>query len=737
MAGWGQSDGAGGGNAAPCEGPAGLTLERLTASPALTGTAPILPRWSPEGTWLAFLWNQQGLPVREIWLIRSDEDEPRCLNGSPQAGVSTEASPGTDAGVTDLVWTPDGQALLFLRGGELWEVEVAGGVPRRLTSQCMDALSACRAPQGAKSELGISPDGRLVSFLADGDLWVLAREGGAAARATEVGVPPIGSLPLGTYFRPDVEIGPATWGGPPSYAWSPDGRYIAVHYVDRRHVPSMSFPYYLGEAPSMNLLRRGRPGDANEVRDVGFYDVREGSLRPLELPAATEMRVVGFTWSPSGVLLIDRESDDAVDRHLLVVDPITGATTEIWHDHRESRTWNDSASAWHGDGRRVLLTGDLDDHYRIYLLSPGDPNIRAVTPGPYDVTGPGIPIVGTDHILYVSSEPSPYERHVWRIDEDGERRVRLTTRPGTHAPILSPDCRTLALLSSDDITPPELYLTSAVASTEPRRITFSQPADFAEVTWAKARYVTFPHRTDRFTLHARIIEPPRLDRSRRYPVIFGNMYSNTVRNRWETRFAALQQYLAVERGYIVVQVDVRGSTGYGREFREAFLMDWGGGDLEDIESAVEYLTTLPYVNGERMGIWGTSYGGTLTVYSLLRKPGLFRAGVAAAPAVDPHFFGSDDVAVCRRPQTHPEAFTRGALQYAANLRDHLLLMHGMQDDVVPFQTTVALTEELTRLGKDFEVAFAPAATHAWSQRPDYALYFMRRLVAHFDRYLKP
>ena len=231
--------------------------------------------------------------------------------------------------------------------------------------------------------------------------------------------------------------------------------------------------------------------------------------------------------------------------------------------------------------------------------------------------------------------------------------------------------------------------------------------------------------------------PPNIDSTKHYPVLFGPAYSNTVRNRWGGMNGMLQQYLALEKGYIVVQVDVRGSTGYGREFREKFLMDWGGGDLNDLESAVTYMKTLPFVDASRFGIWGSSYGGTLTVYSLLKKPGLFQAGVAGAAATDPYLFGSDDVAIVRRPQSHPATFTRGALPYAGNLRDHLLLIHGMQDDVVPFSSAVALVEEFMKQGKDFDFAFAPAATHGWTQRPYYATYLLRKLVAHFDRYLGP
>jgi dipeptidyl-peptidase-4 len=214
------------------------------------------------------------------------------------------------------------------------------------------------------------------------------------------------------------------------------------------------------------------------------------------------------------------------------------------------------------------------------------------------------------------------------------------------------------------------------------------------------------------------------------------VYSNTVRNRWGGISGTLQQFL-VQQGYIVVQADVRGSVGYGRAFREAFLMDYGGGDLDDLEAVVNGMKALPYVDGRRIGIWGSSYGGLLTVFALLKQPGLFAAGVAGAPAVDPHAFGPDDVAITRAPATHPEAFVRGsALHLGAELRDPLLIIHGLLDDVVPFRTTMALAERLMLLGKDFDLATAPAATHAWSSREHYAIYFYRKLVQYFDRHLK-
>ncbi len=693
-----------------------LTIERMTAGQSLIGTAPAAPQWSPDSRKLAFLWHDRGLPQRTLWIVARDSTAPRRLLPDTTA-----------AAVTGYDWMPDGSAIVFLQRGDIHRIAATGGAVTRLTTT-----------GGEKSDLTVAPDGRTIAYLSDGDLYLLPLDAGAPIRLTEVAVAPRGTIPLGTYYRPDVEIGTATWGGDaPAYAWSPDSRTLAVHYVDRRTVPTISIPYYLGAAPTLNTLRRSAPGDANEVRKVGVIDVATRQLRLHELPDSSSMRVVNFAWSPSGALMIDRESDDAIDRSVHVVSPRGDTITRVWHDHRSTRIYNDIASTWSADGRSILLTGDLEDRYRVYAITPGDSVPRALTTGTADANGAAIANAATRSIFWLSNAPRPSERHLWRMRADGSRVEQLTRMPGTHTPFLSPDGRTVALLTSNDVTPTELYVLDTRSGATQRRITHSQAPDFATTAWITPEYVTFPSRTDTPPLHARILYPPNLDRSRKYPVLFGPVYSNTVRNRWAGLYATLQQYLAIEKGYIVVQVDVRGSTGYGRDFREKFLMDWGGQDLEDMASAVDYMKAMLFVDAQRFGIWGSSYGGTLTVYSLLRKPGLFQAGVAGAPATDPRLFGSDDVAIARRPQTHPATFTRGALQYAGNLRDHLLIIHGMQDDVVPFSTSVALAEEFMRLGKTFDFAFAPAATHGWTQRPYYATYLLRRLVDHFDRYLGP
>jgi dipeptidyl-peptidase 4 len=690
--------------------PAPLTVERIISrSPSLFGTSPVAPAWSPDGKHLGFLWNDQAMPAREIWVVARDGSDLRRLTHSPE---------GAGNAVSEFAWASDG-TLIYLSNGQLHRISASGGDAQPLGNAA-----------GDRAGLSVSPDGTTIAFVQEGDLWLLPLSGGTPLQATHVGVKPIGQIPLGTYYHPDVEIGSADWGENSAYAWAPDSKSIAVHYVDRRNVRRFPIPYYLTPDAILNQLRRGAPGDVNEIRTVGLVNVATRELRLLELPNPSGSRILGFAWSPRGPLLIDRETDNSVDRTLTLYDPRTRGFHDIWTDHRESRIYNEVAAAWHPDGLRILLTGDLDDRYRLYLLTPGEAHPTPLTQGPYDVEGAAIAPPNSPFIYYVSSEPLPEQRQVFRLPTEGGKAELVSTLAGLNLPCVSPDGRAVAILHSDDRNPMELYLAG-------RRITHSPPAEFARTAWADVHYASFKGSTAGVALHVRIFEPPNLDRTKKYPVIFGPVYTNTVRNRWDGRWEGLMQLL-VQRGYILVQLDSRGSTGYGREFREKFLSQWGNSDLDDYQDAVDYMKTLPFVDASRIGIFGSSYGGLITIFALFKKPGLFAAGVAAAPATDPRYYGSDDVAIARTPTSNPEVFDKGrAVLYAKNLRDHLLIIHGMADDVVPFQTSVMLAQELVLQHKEFDFAFTPTATHRWAARDDDAIYLYGKLIAHFDRWLGP
>ena len=688
------------------EPPLPLTLERIVSHrPALSGTAPASPIWSPDGRLLAFLWNDRGLPEGQVWVVDR--------GGSGLRRVTEPRGPG---GVSEVAWLP-GQRLLYLEAGELRRISATGGKAEVLAPAA-----------GDRSVLSVSPDGRTAAWVEDGDLWSLGLGGGAPVRVTQIAVKAIGRGG-GVYDLPDVELGRSAWDETLAPTWSPDGKYVALQYTDRRGVHAFPIPDYLTPEATLAPVRRGAPGQVNDLRTVAVIDVASRKLRLLELPEPTRWHIVTLAFSPRGQLLVDRETDDSVDRTVHLADPASGQLTEVWTDHRPSRIYNHIASAWHPDGKRILLTGDLDDWYRLYVLTPGSRELQPLTSGPHDVLGPAIAPPGAKAIHYLSNDPSPEQRQVWRIPAGGGAPTRVSALAGADRVLVSPE-GAVAILHSDDTVPTELYIGG-------RRITRSPPPDFDRVRWGKVQYRTFPSTTAGVPLHVRIVTPADMDPKRKYPVLFGPVYSNTVRNQWNPRFGPLMQLL-VEQGYVLVQVDSRGSTGYGRAFREKFLFEWGRSDLDDYQDAVAGVKTLPFVDPGRFGIFGSSYGGLLTLFSLFKKPGLFQAGVAGAPATDPRYYGSDDVAIARTPATHPEVFDRGrAAGYVAGLQDPLLIIHGMADDVVPFQTSVMLVQELVKAHKRFEFAFTPTATHFWSAKEDDALYLFGRLVDFFERWIPP
>ena len=685
-----------------------LSLDDIFATPKLTGTTPSRPMWAPNSKHFAFTWNEPGNPGRLLWASTSDGKELRLISKTNTPSVR------------DMVWT-DSNTVISLRGNDLWQT--------RLRQE--EDIELMPVETGAHN-LSKSPSGNQLAYISNGDLWLANLTTKQNYQLTKVGIASLSSLGKGRYNRPEREIGPGIWSGP-TYKWSPDGKTIAFHLVDRRKMRKVPFPNYLATETNPNEVRRSYPGDPNEIRSVGLLNIENSSIVYLGLPDSSANQIIDFNWSPKGALLIDVASDNAVERKLYVVSPSNSEPREIWSGVRERRMYTLFGSNWHPDGEKVVFLSDINDRYGVYTIDPSKANRNPIqiTDPSYDVLSS--PKITGNALFYEGNGMNPYEQHVYRLNLSGGKPKQVTQLAGRNVGYPSPDGQSLVFTNSSDTSPTELYLVSSKGG-EAKQITHSPLVAFSKRNWVGAEYVSFPSLVDDYTLHARILKPTHMQPDEKYPVIFGPVYSNTARNRWAGNYSLIQQLL-VQKGYIVVQVDSRGSNGYGRAFREEFLLGFADQDIEDYASAVAYMESLDYVDPDRIGIWGSSYGGTLSVYSLLKKPGLFQAGVAAAAAVDPVFFGTDDVAIVRTPQTHPEVFERKALKYAGNLQDKLLFIHGMQDHVVPFKTTAVLAEELIRQGKNFDFAFAPGATHGWSREQNYDRYLFGKLIEFFDRHI--
>lgn len=757
--------GAGGQEEAGAQGdPPRLTLERLYSLPRLIGTAPKGFAWSPDGNRLAFLWNDEGRNFHDVWIVDADDPEarPRRVTSLPRPEPEPEdpTDPASlaaaeerverDPGATAVTWHPDGGRLLVTFRGDLWLVG-SGHEPVRITEGEAPVRSAAYAPGG-----------RALAFLRGGELWTVpvgneaAREGEAAEEAAG------GTAGVAGHGRPLRRTRLAR-GGPPleaevtGFRWSPTGDRIALLESDRSEVEVRGIPRYLGEETELTSIHRAFPGEPAGRWRIGVIPAERGdggdTIRWIELERTPgdvfPELLLDFRWSPrGGWIAIDASDYLAEDRRIFLARIEGGDAPRARIRVREEDPGNTNFSywriAWARDGARLYFLSDRSEDYHVYAADADDPGSepRRLTRGAWAVAEL-FPVEGG--LVVVGNRGRGEERHLFRVDENGGPPERLSVRPGTHTPTLSPDGRRAAVAFSSDEVPPDLFLTELDASLpedrRERRITESPLPEFSEYRWTAPEYVTFESHVDGVPLHGRLTLPPDFHPERTYPAILGSVYTNTVRNQWGGRTAhptwGLDQYLAQE-GFVLLNVDVRGSWGRGRAFRRGIRLSYGGPDTEDLASGVRFLESLGYVDTDRVGIWGSSYGGLMTLMSLFRRPHLYAAGVAGAPATSVWHALPGQMAVMQRPEDRPAEYAESsAFLHAHGLEDPLLIIHGTRDRIVLFKDTMILMRRLILLGKDADLLALPGSGHGWDlEGLAQTRFTFGKLVEHFERHLK-
>jgi dipeptidyl-peptidase 4 len=702
-------------------------LDRFYSAPSLIGTAPRNPVWSSDSRRVAFLWNTDGTNFLDVYVSDVGTVAPTRWSNFPRQTVTGDSTSWStqraaiaaelEGGVAAMAWLPDNQRLIAQFRGDLWLIAV-GATPRQLT----------RTP-GAESRLSVASAkggaGARLAFLRGGEAWV----------ATLAGDSLVDERQVTQSVRGGVNI--------ESALWSPDGTRLAVVEVDRAGIASRGIPDYLGEATVMPMIRRAFPGEDSEHRRIGIVALDGTPTRWLALGGNATDVLHGIAWHPSGTqLAIDMSDVFVKDRRIVIADVATAAVRTLVREQEPANVSAEWQLAWATDGRGIYFTSDRAIDYHVWYAPLDGAAARPITRGPWAVFGFTVTPRG---VIVVTNEGRPEERHVARVPLTGGATTRLSSRAGTHTPVVSPDGRMAAVLHSSDATPPELFLTAldatrAVESAE-RRVTTSPHADFVHYRFATPRYVSFPSRADGATLHARLLLPANYSSARRYPVIIGSAYSNTARNQWGGRNAhplwGLDQLL-LEKGFVILAVDVAGSSGHGTAFRRRIRLDYGGIDVEDLHSGVEWLVREGIADSTRVGIWGSSYGGLLTTMSLFTKPSVYRAGVAGAPATNVWHALTGEQRVMMRPQEQPGAYANASSHTKARgLTGQLMLIHGMRDVVVLYKDSAWLTQYLMQMGKDVELVTLPDAGHGWDlESLAQTRYAFKKLVDFFERALR-
>jgi dipeptidyl aminopeptidase/acylaminoacyl peptidase len=317
--------------------------------------------------------------------------------------------------------------------------------------------------------------------------------------------------------------------------------------------------------------------------------------------------------------------------------------------------------------------------------------------------------------------------------------TRITTQPGSHNAFVSPDERWIADIYSYTNKPPELYVQENRPQAANRKITTSPAPEFFEYPWLDVPIVTFPAR-DGATLRARLFKPANFRKGGPAVVfVHGAGYLQNVHRWWSSYFHEYMfHHILMERGFMVIDIDYRGSAGYGRDWRTGIYEHMGGKDLDDNVDAAKYLVTQYGVDPKKIGLYGGSYGGFITLMAMFTQPDVFAAGAALRPVTDwAHYNHQYTANILNVPQSDPEAYRRSSpIYFAKGLKGQLLICHGMVDTNVHFQDTVRLVQKLIELRKEnWELAVYPVENHGFVEPTSWADEY-KRILALFERALK-
>ena len=458
-----------------------------------------------------------------------------------------------------------------------------------------------------------------------------------------------------------------------------------------------------------------------------------------------DLQLFQAQWSDDGknAVLLGRSADNK-DRWILRLEPSTGKTKVLATQHDDAWIGGPGSFTlgWLPDNKQVYFQSERDGYSHLYTVSIEGGETIQLTSGQFEVSDVKLSRDKTQ-FYFTSSEGGPFERHLYSMSIKGGPRTRLTILPGNNDVEISPDETTLADVRSYSNKPTELYLLPnkpAEASAEAKPVTTSPIPEFFSYNWLDPRIVSFKAR-DGATVYGRIYTPSTWKRGG--PAVFfvhGAGYLQNVHRWWSSYYREYMfHHLLIERGFLVLDIDYRGSAGYGRDWRTGIYRHMGGKDLSDHVDAVNYLVKEHGVDPKRIGLYGGSYGGFITLMAMFTEPDVFAAGAALRPVTDwAHYENRYTANILNLPQNDAEAYRKSSPIYFANgLKGALLICHGMVDTNVNYQDTVRLAEKLIELRKEnWEVASYPVEDHGFEREESWADEY-KRILKLFVQNLKP
>ena len=694
-----------------------LTPELVARYPRPGMATPGKIRYSPDSKSITYLFSERGDLSRDLWRLDLASGKPEHWLSPPGEAVTEENISRDEMlrrerqrlreiGITDYIWAEKANVMLLPLRGDLYQLK--DGATAKLAG-------------GGIIDPQVTADGRHVFFVREGEVWCVDEAG--ERKLTSGSSPGITNGLAEFVAQEELDRNHGYWP-------SPNGELVAFEQVDERHIPV--YPIVHQGKPVLEIEEHRYPFAGMANARVKLAVVSTSGARPTFMDLGIEEGYIArVDWHPDGRLLVQWLSRDWQQLELLAYDVSTGAGKGILVD--EVKPWVNL----HDDLRFVRATGEFtwsserSGFRHLYLYRPDGTLERQLTSGEWVVDATVALDEERRHLYFVGWRETPLERQLYRVSLDGGEAERLTRDGGTHGAAVAPDFTTFVELAEDRMTPPGITVRAISGAV---RHTLHKPARI-DLELRPPELHTF-RTSDGVELHAAVYRP---EESGKAPVIvsvYGGPGPQMVNDSWAQTVDLRAQMLA-EYGFIVLKVDNRGSARRGLKFEAPISRHMGGIEVQDQVEGVRWLGTLGFADLSRVGIYGWSYGGYMTLMAMLRAPELFKVGIAGAPVTDQAGY---DTAYTEKymgtPLDNPDGYRESSvLTHVDRLQGKLLVIHGMIDENVHFRHTARLMQAFIDAGKQFDTLLYPNERHmprAERDRTD----MERRVLEYFERHLR-
>lgn len=718
-----------------------LTVERIYADPALTGPAPSSVKLSPDGRRVTFLKGKEEEQERlDLWEYNLADKQSRMLVDSAdlmpgEEKLSDEEKARRERmrlfakGIINYYWGDDGETLLFPLGGDIFVYD--------LTQSADEATKQLTQTETYETDVKLSPDGKSVSFIREQDIFIVDIESGKERQLTSDGD---GTIKNGmAEFVAQEEMGRLT-----GYWWSPNSKKLAYLKVDES--PVKVEKRYEINADDFTVFEQRYPstGTNNVTIKLGVLDLASGKTTWVDIGEEQDIYIPRVKWlSDSKRLSFQWQSRDQKTLKLMFADAETGKSHEVLTETAE--TWINLTEDLYFLKRHnaFVWTSERSGFRHIYLYDLKGQLINQLTAGDWVVNK----VYGVDEesglIYFDANKESPLQQHLYSVPMNGSGDIeKVTRKAGVHNVSFAKNMQLFVDYFSSVEQPPQVSL---------------RQADGKLVTWLEENKLDATHPYYRYyqsaskpefgiikaddgqEMHYRLYKPTNMEAGKTYPVIvdvYGGPHAQRVQNVWGARNTYWHHMMA-ERGFVIFSLDNRGSWNRGKAFEDPIYRKLGDVEVQDQVKGVEFLKSLPYVDSERIGMFGWSYGGYMTIMSMFKKPDVFKAGVSVAPVTDWYLY---DTHYTERYLAHPEENKDGyeasnVFPYLEGLQGDLMIIHGMADDNVLFTNSTKLFKALQDANKPFDMMNYPGSKHSiWGQKT--RTHVFNTITDYFEGHLK-